>query len=71
MWLELSRGWDKWEETVQTTPCSSPTPYQKSPDGSWRGAPMHGLRELTAQRFRCVSVMGYAKTLKPELLGKK
>ena len=70
MWLQHFRGWDKWEETVQTTPCSGPTPYRESPTGGWRGAP-HGLEELSVGRFRCVSVMGYARTLLPELLGKK
>ncbi len=72
LWLQhFASGWDKWEEKAETTPCSGYTPYAQSPsDGAWHGRAF-GSQEVTAEKFRCVSVMGFTKTLVPDLLGRR
>lgn len=69
MWLQHYDKWDKWVEKVETTPCPSYTPYTKTSSGMWQ-KDVFGV-QMTAQRFRCVSVMGFGQTLIPEVVGKK
>ena len=71
IWLQhFTGGWDKWEEKAETTPCSGHTPYTQTSSGTWKGRVFRS-REMTVERFRCVSVMGFTSTLIPEVVDRK
>lgn len=70
LWLQHFPGWDKWEETLETTPCSHHTPYVQTDTGAWRGS-VFSRQQMEVESFRCVSVMGFTNTLMPEIAGKK
>lgn len=70
MWLQLITKWDKWEEKLETTPCSGHTPYVQFPDGTWRGG-VFGAQGVEVESFRCVSALGFTRTLIPEIITKR
>ena len=71
LWLQHFSKWDEWEETLETAPCSRHTPYIQTDTGAWRGSVFGRQETIEAESFRCVSVMGFTKTLIPEMAGKK
>jgi hypothetical protein len=71
IWLQhFPGGWDKWEEKVETAPCTGHTPYELSSAGTWRGG-VFGAQGVAVESFRCVSTMGFSNTLLPEIVDKR
>ena len=70
MWLQHFSGWDKWEEKLETTPCSGHTPYVRSSAGTWSGG-VFNAEGVGVESFRCVSTMGFTNTLIPEVITKR
>ncbi|VDP04085.1 unnamed protein product [Soboliphyme baturini] len=64
--LQHFADWDKWEEKYDFIQCPK-IPYFQATPGHWKGW-FWKYDEIYASNVTCLSVMGFAKTLKPLVL---
>ena len=72
MLQNFAEGWEKFSEKIEDRPCIDRPRYREVSPGVWKG-PVYGhmYDDVTIDSFKCVSVLGFARTLIPGLLGGK
>ena len=68
----FAEGWgdDGFKEKLEDRPCIDRPQYQQTSQGTWTGNVFgHTMSydDIMVRSFRCVSVLGYTRTLLPEL----
>ena len=66
----FAEGWETFSEKVEDRPCINRPKYKEVSPGVWKGPVYSYLySDVEIKSFKCVSVLGFAKTLIPGLLG--
>lgn len=68
----FSEGWETFSEKLEERPCIERQKYRKVSPGIWKGY-VYGFNydDVEIKSFRCVSVLGFVKTLLPMLKERK
>ena len=68
----FAEGWETFSEKVEDRPCIDRPKYTEMSPGIWKGPVYsYSYTDVVIKSFKCVSVLGFAKTLIPGLLGGK
>ena len=72
MLQHFSEGWEDFSERTEERPCIERPKYKEVSSGIWKGY-VYGFDydDVEVKSFRCVSILGFVKTLLPELQGKR
>ena len=72
MLQNFAEGWTDFSERFEERPCIGSPKYKEESPGIWKGyVYSFGYDDVEIKSFRCVSVLGFAKTLLPLLQGRK
>ena len=72
MLQNFAEGWTEFSERYEERPCIDGPKYTKESPGIWRGYIYNfAYEDVVIKSFRCVSVLGFAKTLLPHLQGRE
>ena len=66
----FAEGWEEFSEKLEERPCIDRPRYRKVSAGIWKGYVYgFGYDDVEIKSFKCVSVLGFVKTLLPLLQG--
>ena len=67
----FAEGWTEFSERYEERPCIGESKYTEESPGVWKGYIYSyvGYNDVVIKSFRCVSVLGFVKTLLPHLQG--
>ena len=71
MLQQFSEGWEEFSEKFEERPCIERPKYREVSPGVWKGYVYgYGYDDVVIKSFRCVSVLGFVKTLLPLVKGR-
>lgn len=71
MLQHFAEGWEEFSEKLEERPCIDRPKYREVSPGTWKGYVYgFGYDDVEIKSFKCVSVLGFVKTLVPQLQGR-